>query len=266
MEDRPPLDPPPAMSALLECGTLKTWSVIVTILGDLAGAPEAHVPGPVLSALTERMGLRGQAMRVALHRLRRDGWITSSRDGRASRYMLTGHGLALTLSVSDQVYGAAPPAPQGWRIVLAPSGEAMTALDHPDAILIAPRVALLPEGTGPNGAEDVPAPLLAWDVAPGAVPGWLGETLAPPDITHAYARLTRALALAAEVPLPPSPLDRAALRVLALHQWRRLVLRHGPGPEALMGAQWPGAKARSGLTRVMQIIPRPDPCALAESL
>lgn len=254
------------MSALLECGTLKTWSVIVTILGDLAAAPDAHVPGPVLSALTDRMGLRAQAMRVALHRLRRDGWISSSRDGRASRYALTDHGLALTLSVSDQVYGAAPPVPRGWRIVLAPSGEAMSALDHPAAIVIAPRVALLPDPAGDDGTEAAPAPLLAWEVTPGVVPDWLTATLAPPDIIQAYARLTRALNLAAEAPLPAGPVDRTALRILALHQWRRLVLRHGPGHEALMGADWPGAKARSGLARVMERIPRPDPRSLAETL
>lgn len=266
MEDRLPLDRLPVMNALLDCGALKTWSVIVTILGDLAAAPDAHVPGPVLSALTDRMGLRAQAMRVALHRLRRDGWISSSRDGRASRYALTGHGLALTLSVSDQVYGSAPPAPRGWRIVLAPSGEAMTALDHPDAIVIAPRVALLPESGGADGAEAAPPPLLAWDVTPGIVPDWLMTTLAPPDITHGYARLSRALTLVAEAPLPPAAIDRTALRVLALHQWRRLVLRHGPGPEALMGADWPGVKARSGITRVMERIPRPDPLSLVEML
>ncbi len=256
----------PVMTALLACGTLKTWSVIVTILGDLAAAPDAHVPGPVLSALTERMGLRAQAMRVALHRLRHDGWITSSRDGRASHYSLTAHGRALTLSVSDQVYGAAPKPPRRWQIVLSPSSEAMAELDHPDAILIAPRAALLPIGDRHDETGNLPASLLAWDVVPGTIPDWLGEILAPPEITDAYARLTRALTLAAEAPLPSSPIDRAALRVVALHQWRRLVLRHGPAPEALMGSEWTGAEARSALTQVMRRIARPDSRTLATLL
>ena len=61
MEHGKSFAPQPVVAARLNCGALKTWSVIVTILGDLAAAPGARVPGPVLSALTEGMGLKPEA-------------------------------------------------------------------------------------------------------------------------------------------------------------------------------------------------------------
>lgn len=261
MENGKSFAPQPVVAALLNCGALKTWSVIVTILGDLSAAPGARVPGPVLSALTEGMGMKPEAMRVALHRLRRDGWIQSERDGRSSLYGLTDHGRALTLSVSQRVYGDTAPPPDGWQIVLAPTAEAMQGLDHPDVIILAPRAALLPDG-----AAAVPDTFLAWAAIPGAVPDWARQILAPAELAAAYATLSDALELALQAPVPRAPIDRAVLRVLALHQWRRLVLRHGPGPEALMGRDWPGALARTLIARLLERLDRPDPAILTRAL
>lgn len=261
MDDGKAFTPQPVVAALLNCGALKTWSVIVTILGDLAAAPDARVPGPVLSALSEGMGLKPEAMRVALHRLRRDGWIQSERDGRSSLYGLTDHGRGLTLSVSARVYGATVAPPAGWQIVIAPTAEAMQRLDHPDTIALGPRVALLSDS-----AAALPDPFLSWAATPGGIPGWVRQILAPSDLAEAYKTLATALDLALQAPVPHQPLARAVLRELALHQWRRLVLRHGPGPEALLGEDWPGARSRRLVTQLLKRIERPAPETLTEAL
>lgn len=250
-----------AVGALLECGALKAWSLIVTILGDLAAGPGARVSGPVLSALTERMGLKPEAQRVAIHRLRRDGWMTSERDGRNSLYGLSDHGRALTLSVVDRIYGPAPDDPGDWHIVIAASAEAMQALDHADIIPLSARAALLP---GPS--QGLPETVLAWLVMPGAVPAWVRDILMPPDLAASYGDLVTRLDIVLAAPLPELAIDRAALRLLALHQWRRLVLRHGAPVEALMPAGWPGASARSRIAAVVARLPRPDPGDLARAL
>ena len=57
--------------ALTVQSPLKLWSVLVTCLGDVSRSGTADVAGLTLSALIERMGLQPQAMRVALHRLKR---------------------------------------------------------------------------------------------------------------------------------------------------------------------------------------------------
>ena len=56
----------------------RVWSLLVTVFGDLAQDGSA-LPGTVLGEIMSRVGIKPEAMRVALHRLRKDGWIESER-------------------------------------------------------------------------------------------------------------------------------------------------------------------------------------------
>ena len=245
------------LERLLACGPIKAWSLIVTILGDLAADEGTRVPGPVLTQLTDPMGMKPEALRVAIHRLRRDGWITSERDGRVSLYGLTAHGRALTRSVSERVYDRAAKKPAHWQVLIAPNAEALQGLDHSELIAISARVAILPEGAG-----DVPETLFAWTAKPGAVPDWIKPVLVSEELGDAYAMLIGALNAALALRAPQVPLERAVLRLAALHQWRRLVLRHGAGIEALMGPGWDGARCRARVTDLLRLLERPDPASL----
>lgn len=245
------------LARLLACGPLKVWSLVVTVLGDLAAEEGARVPGPVLTRLTDPMGIKPEALRVAIHRLRRDGWITSERDGRTSLYGLTAHGRALTRSVSARVYGRVAPAPGHWQILMAPSAEALNGIDHPDLVAISARVAILPDG-----ATDLPDTLFVWRAQPETLPDWVKSVLVPADLSESYALLADALGAAQILGAPETDLERAVLRLVALHQWRRLVLRHGCGVESLLGPGWHGTECRRRVSDLMQTLGRPDPLAL----
>jgi phenylacetic acid degradation operon negative regulatory protein len=260
MRDRKPTPYQEVLDALLGCGPLKTWSLIVTILGDLAQAGDGRLPGPVLSRLTEPLGIRPEALRVAIHRLRRDGWITSERDGRVSVYRLTAHGRTLTQSVAERVYGATIAQPARWHILIGPTAEAVQALDEPGLIQLGARVALLP-----GDAVGLPASILAWDAQAGALPDWARAAIMPEDLVASYARLCDALdrALAFSSAKTEDAMKRAVLRFLALHQWRRLVLRHGAAVEVLIGPDWDGARCRARITTLLAMLDRPDPAALS---
>lgn len=249
------------LGGLLACGPVKTWSLIVTILGDLAAEPGTRVPGPLITQLTEPMGMKPEALRVAIHRLRRDGWIVSEREGRASLYGLTAHGRALTRDVFERVYGRQSVAPEEWHIVIAQSAEAMQALDIPGLLPVGPKTGLLP-----GQAKGLPASVLAWRAEAGAVPGWVRSALVPDELDAAYAALAEVLAAALALVPPEGAAARAVLRLLALHQWRRLVLRHGPGTDALMGPGWAGALCRERVIALLDRLERPDPAALAAAL
>ena len=63
--------------------TLRTWSLIVTIFGDLARAPGAEIRGPVLSALAQEIAaLSPDATRRAKALLER-GWNVSAEESLA---------------------------------------------------------------------------------------------------------------------------------------------------------------------------------------
>ncbi|MDQ2089323.1 PaaX family transcriptional regulator [Marimonas arenosa] len=241
------------LDLLLACGAVKTWSLIVTILGDLAAEKGARVSGPVITQLTEPMGMKPEALRVAIHRLKRDGWIVAERDGRQSLYGLTDHGRVLTLDAAARIYGADVPAPETWHVVIAQSSEALQALDFPDLLQIGTKAGLLP-----GGASNLPDSVLAWEARPGRVPGWVKAVLVPEELSASYAVLSRALDVALGMEPPAETLPRAVLRLLALHQWRRLVLRHSAAVDVLMGRDWAGAACRERVAALLQRLERPD--------
>ncbi|HCQ67227.1 MAG TPA: PaaX family transcriptional regulator [Rhodobacteraceae bacterium] len=241
---------PAVMRALTAGAELRTWSLIVTIFGDMARQPGVEIPGPVLTALTRAMGVKPEATRVALHRLRKDGWIASRRAGRVSHYFLTAAGRKKSLAATARIYARHPPAPQSWHVAV--SGP----LDPPgrlalDGTMAAAGYVTLTAGAwlGPGPTpDDLPEGLFALDGAALHLPDWLRSTLAPPALSAAYRAYEATLATTAErLAIDPgglSALDRAAIRILLVHGWRRLVLRHPDLPDGCFPADWPGARVR----------------------
>lgn len=249
MKDVKPVSYQAVLEQLMAIGPIKAWSLIVTILGDLAAERGARIPGPVLTQLTEPMGLKPEAVRVAVHRLRRDGWLVSEREGRTSLYGLSDHGRQLTRSVFDRVYGGAPALPEQWLIVVAQNAEALQSVDHAELLPISPRTGLLADVVA-----EVPDEVLAWTATPGEMPTWVKDALIAEGLSEAYGALLPVLGAALEMVPPDGVVERAALRLAALHQWRRLVLRHGAAAEALLGENWVGAKCRVRVTRLLNLL------------
>ena len=249
-----PGDPVKAFAeALSEASDLKLWSVIVSCLGDCAQNGQAEVSGLVLSALVERIGLQPQAMRVALHRLKRDGWVDSRREGRVGFHRLTDSAKAQTRAVADRVYG---PASEGapCRLVGFPP-------DAPDALSLLPEtLAAVPISRSfalVSGAEaEVPDD---WLVAAPDGRNWPGWVLAALKEAACEAEF-EALGAALPEVLPQDPLDRFVLRVLILHGWRRLILRSNPAAEAALGGGRAEASCRAKIASVLQALgpARPD--------
>ncbi|MGB3555522.1 MAG: hypothetical protein WBA25_12880, partial [Jannaschia sp.] len=118
------------LAALLTNGeTQRVWSVVITVFGDLARAEGKEIGSPVLHALGAGMGLRPEAIRTALHRLRKEGWLDGRRQGRHGYYTLTEWGRAQSDTASPRIYG-----PQA-------ADRAFLVVDGPEG---APRIAVAP--------------------------------------------------------------------------------------------------------------------------
>ena len=216
--------------AMAADGALKLWSVLVTCLGDLSREDAVEVSGTTLSALVERIGLQPQAMRVALHRLKRDGWIESRREGRVGYHRLTENALQQSRAVGARVYG--PAVTEGRvRLVGLPEDQpdAMALLpEEASGVLISRRFALV------TGETDIwPDEWLVARLEPGAFPDWVRTALQQAACETEFADFARVLPVEA---VPLDPLDRLALRVLVLHGWRRLILRSNAAAEIALGA------------------------------
>lgn len=228
----------------LDPSDIKVWSVIVTIMGDLA--PDGVIGGPILTALVETMGLQAQAMRVALHRLKKDGWVDNDRIGRIGYYRLTDMARQSTDDVRDRVYGSAPQRLERCTLsVLAP--------DQTGAGLeIAPRVILTTEA-GPKGALNT---ALTTD----ALPDWAAPAIGQAACVEPYRALWADIeaVLATLQPSNLTDVEKAALRIVILHRWRRVVLRASPFAEALLEAGQAPEMCRLAIRQVFDALPRPS--------
>ncbi|MEZ5825592.1 MAG: hypothetical protein R3C97_12900 [Geminicoccaceae bacterium] len=90
----------------------RVWSLLVTVFGELARAPDACIGGPLVNELCGLIGIKPAATRVALHRLRKDGWIDSRRTGKTSAHFLTEKGLASSIEASPRIYATGLPCEQ----------------------------------------------------------------------------------------------------------------------------------------------------------
>jgi phenylacetic acid degradation operon negative regulatory protein len=223
----PPDDFVRRTTPLRSLGMQRVWSLMISLFGDMTQAEGAGIDGPVLSGIMTGLDVKPEAARVALHRLRNDGWITSRKSGRISRHALSAKGRAETIAASPRIYAPPPGAAQAWQLVLLPESD---SAELPAGFTpVTPRVIV--------GPADAKAPAKALVLQGAEVPGWLREELRPAALEDDYLALLGALEeVMGNLPEGQrlSPMEVATLRCLVVHNWRRLVLKHPALPGALV--------------------------------
>ncbi len=217
-------------------GRLRVWSLAVTIFGDAVAPRGGAIAMGDLSAVLERLGAESGAIRTAMSRLARDGWVSRTRAGRRSYYALSDSALTSTRAASPRIYAVEPPDWDGtWTIAAGPGAEVAEAAGFQR---IAPGTWL----RAGSGGGDLPRDVFTV-TGTGPTPDWLRDALSPPDLAARYA----AISVAWQGFDPSAVTDPAAAmvaRTLLIHDWRRVLLRDAALPRALRPDGWPGAAAR----------------------
>jgi len=242
----------PTVAAFAGLGGQRVWSLMISLFGDLAQGKDDAIDGPVLSAIMALLGVRPEANRVALHRLRNDGWLQSHKVGRISQHSLTPQGRAESAAASPRIYAAPPDLSDGWQLVLTEANGAEDRLREAGFIAVMPRTFV------GHGKAKAPEDCVA---LPGTTPPeWLRRAVEPTSLKEDYEALHRAL-LSIQTTLPKaealSPLDIAVLRCLIVHNWRRLVLKHPALPGGLIRADWAGYRCHLLVDDLLARYPRP---------
>lgn len=233
----------PLAAALARLGPPRIASFIVTVWGDAVTPRGGSLWLGSLQAILDHFGCTPGQVRTAMSRLTEEGWLTRNRVGRNSFYRLGPRGEAVFGAAATRIYaGRAPDWDGAFRLLLGP-----------DAAM---REALAGQGLGqlPGGM------LVGVTGAPEALPGSVPVLLARPRSTAeartiaarawplealagGYARFLAGFAPLREAPVPPE--QALPLRLLLIHEWRRIVLRDPLLPPALLPPAWPGAEARN---------------------
>lgn len=213
------------------------------------------IPGQVLSTLTDAIGIKPEAQRVALHRLRKEGWIESQKHGRRSLYGLTEWGLEQSQKASPLIYGPQNRPDRAW-LVVSPPGQ-----DEPE-VRVAPGVSIT--AYPPRDPS-----LLVTEITPVLpVPDWIKERVVDPALRHlsqdtaaAFVQFqTRNLAGP-----PTTARERAVARVLIVHAWRRIALRQPKLAGHVFPDDWRGAECAVMAQALLRDIGKPGLSELAEA-
>ncbi|MGR3502350.1 PaaX family transcriptional regulator C-terminal domain-containing protein [Pseudaestuariivita sp.] len=229
-------------------GRLRVWSVLVTVFGDVIQPRGGVARTGELIEIMSLLEVEAGAVRTALSRLSSDGWVQSARQGRTSTYALTDEGKAAFLPATQRIYDPLfVSTDPNWRLDLGSEGPGFEVRG----------AKLLP------GCSDAPVPMKALSItgAPSALPSWVTDEALPGELTQGYSALATLLETLDTSGL--TPLDRTALRVLLIHPWRRLILRHPRLPRGLVPNEWPGVRAHALLKVHYRTLAQDDPGAAA---
>jgi phenylacetic acid degradation operon negative regulatory protein len=235
----------------------RVWSVIVSLFGDMGQDPADRIGGSTLTQIISPIGIKPEAIRVALHRLRKDGWIDSARSGRNSVHFLTASGRAQSAQAATRIYDRKPDIPDKWHVLLAEDGAGQQTLDEvllTDTHVAIGRHCALGHGSLPPHCDD----LLAIDAHGFRVPDWLKRRVFPADLVAACTTLLNDLEQLGPVPGTLTPQQVATVRTLIVHRWRRVVLRHLDLPLSFHPTDWPGEACRDRVFAVLECLPKPN--------
>lgn len=225
-------------------GRLRVWSLAVTLFGDAVAPRGGSIAMADLSRVLERLGAEPGAVRTAMSRLARDGYVEREREGRRSFYRLSASAAASFNAASTRIYADRAPEWDGsWTVALGRDVEAPPSLAAAGFVRVTPGAWVAP------GDAAAPATMFAVR-GDGAPPDWALEAFSPPDLAARYAKLRDAWR-----DFDPDGVvgvDAIAARTLLIHDWRRVLLRDLPIPRALRPSGWPGGGARKLVARIYE--------------
>jgi phenylacetic acid degradation operon negative regulatory protein len=246
-------------------------SLIVSLFGDAVAPHGSRIWLGSIIRLLEPLGLSERLVRTSVFRLAQNDWLASEAVGRRSDYLLTPSGQRRVDEAARHIYASwAPLWDRRWRLILvvgqleAKSREALRqalfwqgfgglgqdCFVHPSADLAAAFDALVAEGLGELLGQLVP--VLGADAQLGGSASngdlvrraWNLDDLAQAYGEFVAAYLPSLAALRRDRHAAVDPEEAFLLRLLLIHDYRRLLLRDPQLPEVLLPAEWPGQQAR----------------------
>ena len=207
----------PSVAHILGGDPPRVWSFIVTIFGDLAREDDRYISSRTLNRLTAEIGVKPEATRVALHRLRKEDWLERTKFGRESHYRLTNKGRKLSREAAPRIYAATSDRPL-WLALYDPLATA------PDGLRILSGMSLVSQEE--KGAMNI--------LLDHPLPQWMVGRLVDQDGRNAAKNLYQRLQTMAKIS-DLSDLDRVVLRLSIVHEWRRIILRVPDVPDQVLG-------------------------------
>jgi len=243
----------PIVARLLRSqNSLRVWSLIITFFGDSIVPRGGEVWLGTLSQVMRGFGIDEQAVRAAVSRLAKDGWLARARLGRNSYYRLLENGNREFLVATDRIYGPGAPSFDG-RVTVITGRRLDREPPKANDFLVkhgwgrmAPNVHCAFGKRTDGGALPEGFIRIAGDISVADAKDLIGTAWDLATIDQAYRDFLQAFEILGSAgELAADPFDALLLRTLLVHAFRRVVLRDPMLPVDLMAANWPGVSARA---------------------
>jgi phenylacetic acid degradation operon negative regulatory protein len=263
------------LEAFRERRPTRAGSLIVTVFGDAIAQHGNQVwMGSLIEALAP-FGLNQRLVRTAVYRLCKDDWLASTKIGRRSYYSYSDQGRSQYQKAARRIYALEPQVWDGnWIVVLPahlkdrerdrlrqqlqwlgfgtlvpglmahPSSNRQSLDETLEELDCAHRVVVLKCRTEDLASRNVIREL-AWNC-------WNLELLA--RRYNEFIQRFSPLLADAEAHGKLTPEQCFQLRILIIHDYRRLLLRDADLPEELLPEDWPGHQASALTARIYRAI------------
>jgi len=234
-------------------GRLRVWSLVITIFGDAVQLRGGRVAISVMQSLTDRLGVEVGALRTAMSRLAKDGWVTREKRARHSFYRLNSNGAGEFEAATRRIYAGQSGLDRcDLTIGVLPKGRSDAGirkfLAQSHALGVRNGVAIWANDTAPPAHDLEKSGVFCVQGNPWVTPNWVKEALGSDDHKTRYRNLSARWDQAANnISLlhKLEPLDAMALRTLLIHDWRRCLLRQPDLPAELLPGDWPEPECRA---------------------
>lgn len=215
-------------------------SVIISIYGDAVIPQRNILPLSTIQELSTHLKFESGAVHTALSRLCSDGWFTRHKNGKHVSYELKNENKKTVEEAAQRIYGPNfLKEPKSWSIALFDKPTNQT----PKGVYAINRKAwIVPDTIDLTDTDGDPIIFNVQDVTQ-QIPKWSIANTIPLDITREYQFLNQLISPMNEdlkEVKNMNELNALLARVLMIHFWRKIVLKHSPVYRSLMPQEWPG--------------------------
>lgn len=241
----------------------RIWSLIVTLYGDAIVPRGGSLWIGSLIEIMDLFRIDAGHVRTAVSRLSSDGWLASTKRGRASYYRLTKSGEAEFLRATQRIYAGVPEMQGEMQVVVigpkaGDPAALRTALTRAGYAALSQVIHVgfeaLPAGLAGHDSVFVMTPRREDRHALAAAAFRLDEvSQAYRDFVALFTPLSEALD-----GKQLSEADALVARTLLIHAFRRVVLRDPGLPADLLPSDWRGVTARELAGRIYARVAEPS--------
>ena len=263
------------IEAMLRARPPRAGSLAITIFGDAISQQGNGVWLGSLVEVMERFGLNARQIRTAIFRLRREGWLRSTQAGRKSYLSYTAFGRRQYERAAQRIYAANTPLWDGAWTLIMPAGLEAPAREELKKQLGWQGFATLASGVLAHprphddavretlDALDVSGSVVVWrasietGAAEEALARLVHQTWRLDDVAARFADFIdtfAAVSAALKRERSFDAMDAFMVRTLAIHEYRRVLLKTTDLPEDLLPDRWPGQEARRITTAMYRAV------------